>query len=115
MDPRRDPTRSALTGAFTLLVMVGLPAWLWHDVVADILRALHPQLNSLVGLVPWALILGGIVFLVPVVISAGREPDSRLFFRGRNAYLGWGVSLYILGVALATQVARIHDASTTLR
>jgi hypothetical protein len=41
------------------------------------------------------------------VISIGRRPDSRLYPRARNAYIGWGVSCYLLGAALATQVAQI--------
>ena len=27
----------------------------------------------------------------------------------RNAYAGWGITLYLLGLALAVQVARLHD------
>jgi len=33
--------------------------------------------------------------------------------RHRNAYLGWGISLYLLGFLLAWQVARLHDGGLT--
>jgi hypothetical protein len=44
---------------------------------------------------------------VPVLFSIGRRPGSRLYPHARNAYAGWGISLYLLGIALATQVAQI--------
>ena len=34
----------------------------------------------------------------------GLHPDSRLYPRSRNAFLGWGTSLYMLGTALASIV-----------
>ncbi len=45
------------------------------------------------------------MLLLPVAWSAGRRPDSRLYPRFRNVYMGWGVSLYLMGLALASQVA----------
>ena len=47
----------------------------------------------------------GLAFLLPVALSAGRHPDSRLYPRSRNAYMGWGVSLYLLGLAPASIAA----------
>ena len=44
---------------------------------------------------------------MPVVLSIGRLPGSRLYPRGRNAYAAWGVSLYLLGFAIAVQVAAV--------
>jgi hypothetical protein len=41
------------------------------------------------------------------VLSIGRHPESRLYPRSRNAYAGWGVVLYLLGIALASQVAAV--------
>ena len=40
---------------------------------------------------------------MPVVVSIGRAPGSRLYPRGRNAYAAWGVSLYLLGIVLAAR------------
>src|SRR3954452_5535053 len=56
---------------------------------------------------PWILIVAGLLFFLPVAISAGRDPDSRLYPRARGAYAGWGITLYLLGLALATQVNQI--------
>jgi hypothetical protein len=56
---------------------------------------------------PWILIVAGLLFFLPVAVSAGRDPDSRLYPRARGAYAGWGITLYLLGVLLATQVNQI--------
>ena len=40
-------------------------------------------------------------------IEALRDPDRRFVRRGTNAWWGWGVSLYLLGFMLATQVQQI--------
>ncbi len=52
----------------------------------------------------------GLVLFIPVALSIGRDPESRFYPRARNAYLGWGITLYLLGFLIAWQVARIHDA-----
>ena len=62
------------------------------------------------GWTGYALIALGLLFFVPVVISIGRLPDSRLYPRSRGAYVAWGVSLYTLGIMLASQVAVIAEA-----
>jgi hypothetical protein len=49
-------------------------------------------------------------FLLPVAVSAGRPPESRIYPRARNAYAGWGVTLYLLGFLLALQVAEVAGA-----
>ena len=59
------------------------------------------------GWTAYALIALGLLFFLPVLLSIGRMPDSRFYPRSRGAYAGWGVSLYTLGVMLATQVATI--------
>ncbi len=64
------------------------------------------------GWIAYALIGLGLLFFVPVVLSIGRRPDSRFYPRSRGAYAGWGVSLYLLGVMLATQVAAIAEGPT---
>jgi hypothetical protein len=51
----------------------------------------------------------GLAFLLPVAYSSGMDPDSRRFPRFRRAYAGWGITLYLLGIALATQVAQLYD------
>ena len=68
------------------------------------------ELDYLVtGWTAYALIGLGLLFFLPVVVSIGRKPDSRLYPRSRGAYAGWGVSLYTLGIMLAAQVAVIAE------
>ncbi len=65
----------------------------------------------LLAVTPWALIVLGLLFLVPVALSDGRDPESRWYPRARNAYAGWGISLYLLGVILGSQVAQLYSLS----
>ena len=64
------------------------------------------------GWTAYGLIALGLLFFVPVLVSIGRSPDSRLYPRSRGAYAGWGVSLYTLGILLAAQVAVIAEGPT---
>ena len=41
--------------------------------------------------------------------GVGATPSRRFHRRGTGAWYGWGVTLYLLGFALATQVAQIAD------
>ncbi len=59
------------------------------------------------GWTGYGLILAGLAFMLPVVVSIGRHPGSRLYPRGRKAYAAWGICLYLLGVILASQVAAV--------
>ncbi len=82
-----------------------LPFAIWHQVLADILSSFHWSFGYLVGeLSPWFLLLGGVAFMVPVALSVGRDPDSRLYPRARRAYFAWGTVLYLLGLLLVVQV-----------
>jgi hypothetical protein len=101
--------RAQVIGFALLLLATALPILLWHDVIADIARAFRPTPRYFLGWAPWALLAGGVAFFAPVAWSIGRRPDSRRYPRARNAYLGWALTLYLLGLALATQVANIHD------
>ena len=96
-------------GAFGFLLALVLPIVLWYQAMVDIAAAFTFKASYFTGLVPWLLILAGLLFFVPVAWSAGRNPESRWYPRARNAYAGWGVTLYLLGFGLATQVAQIHD------
>lgn len=97
-------------GGFALAAL--LPLALWHHPMSVIARDFRFDLNYLVtGWTAYALLAGGLLFFVPVVASVGRKPGSRLYPRSRNAYAGWGISLYLLGVCLASQIAavtRVH-------
>ena len=90
-----------------------MPVVLWHRPMAMIAEEFRLELDYLVtGWTAYALIGLGLLFFVPVVLSIGRRPDSRLYPRSRGAYVGWGVSLYPLGIMLATQVAAIAGGPT---
>ena len=91
-----------------VFALVLLPFALWHRVLGDILISFHWSFGYLVGeLAPWFLLLGGVAFLVPVALSAGRDPESRLYPRARRAYFAWGTVLYLLGLGLVVQVAEL--------
>jgi len=101
---RRQARRLGTCG---LLMAAVLPWVLWHRAIAIIAHEFRLDVGHLSGWAPWVLIVLGLAFLVPVAWSVGRDPESRLYPRARNAYAGWGVSLYLLGCALAAQVAQI--------
>jgi hypothetical protein len=91
-----------------------MPVVLWHRSISAIASDFRFELNYLVtGWTAYALIGLGLLFFVPVLISIGRNPESRLYPRSRNAYAGWGVSLYLLGVILASQVAAVTGLHAT--
>jgi hypothetical protein len=96
-------------GAIGFLIALALPIVLWHRAIGLIAAAFTIKASYFTGLAPWLLMLAGLLFFVPVAWSAGRSPDSRWYPRARNAYAGWGITLYLLGFALATQVAQIQQ------
>jgi hypothetical protein len=105
---RRARRNARLVGLAGFLGAAALPALLWHRAIALVASDFRLEANYLVtGWLGYALIAVGLLFLLPVLFSIGRAPDSRLYPRSRNALMGWGVSCYLLGVALAVQVAAI--------
>ena len=94
-------------GLFGFLVAAGLPPVLWHRAMAAVAEDFRLDLEYLNGWTSYVLIAAGLAFFVPVVASIGRLPGSRLYPRSRNAYTAWGISLYILGFAIAVQVAAV--------
>ena len=95
--------------AFAWLGCVAVaPFAIWHHVLSDILGSFHWSFSYLVGeLSPWFLLLTGVAFMIPVAISAGRNPESRLYPRARRAYIAWGTVAYLLGLLLTLQVAEV--------
>lgn len=101
-----------LVGAAGFVAAALLPVALWHRAIAAVATDFRFELNYLVtGWTAYTLIVLGLLFFIPVVVSIGRTPDSRLYPRSRNAYLGWGAVLYILGAGLASQVAQIAEGA----
>jgi hypothetical protein len=108
----RARRRARRLGAAGFAGAVALPLLLFHRVVAKIASEFRIDAAYLVAeWLPWVLISLGLAFLLPVAWSAGRDPTSRWYPRARNAYAGWGVTLYLLGLALGTQVAQIAGLS----
>ena len=103
-----DRRRARRVGIIGFLAAVALPVVFFHRVVGDIASEFRLEFEYLVAeWSPWVLIAAGLVFWLPVAWSAGRDPDSRWYPRARDAYAGWGVTLYLLGLALGVQVAQI--------
>jgi hypothetical protein len=95
------------------LFAAALPIVLFRRVVADIASEFRLDFAYLVAeWSPWVLIAAGLAFALPVVWSAGRDPESRWYPRARNAYAGWAITLYLLGTALGVQVAQISGNLT---
>ena len=105
---RRARRNARLLGLAGFLGAAALPFALWHRPIAAIAADFRLNANYLLtGWLGYTLIVAGLLFLLPVLLSIGRSPESRLYPRSRNALLGWGVSLYLLGLAIAVQVATI--------
>lgn len=103
-----------LVGLLGFVLAAALPPILWHRAIAAVASDFRIEPEYLSGWTGYVLIVLGLCFLLPVLVSIGRTPESRLYPRGRNAYAGWGVSLYLLGCVIASQVAAVtalHPAS----
>lgn len=108
----RGRRNERIVGLIGFLGALALPVLLWHRAFAIIASDFRLETEYLItGWTGYSLIGLGLAFLVPVVWSIGRRPDSRFYPRSRNAYAAWGVCLYLLGIILASQVAavaRVH-------
>jgi hypothetical protein len=97
-----------LTGLVGFACAAALPLVLWHRAIAVVASDFRIDLHYLVtGWLGYGLIALGLLCLLPVAWSAGRNPESRFYPRLRNVYMGWGVSLYLLGCVVAAQVATV--------
>jgi hypothetical protein len=103
--------RARRTGAVGFLTALALPILLWHRVIAAIASEWNPDVRYLIaGWAPWTLMALGLLCLLVAGILDWRERSRRFYSAGSRAWVGWGLSLYILGFALATQVAQIADS-----
>jgi hypothetical protein len=103
--------RARRTGAVAFAGALALPIALWHRVVAAIASEFHLDVRYLVaGWAPWFLMASGLICLAIAGVIDWRERDRRFYGPGSAAWVGWGLSLYLLGFALATQVAQIADS-----
>jgi hypothetical protein len=103
---RASRREKQLLGLAGFACAAALPGVLWHRAIAVMASDFRLEVDYiLTGWLGYSLIALGLLCLLPVAWSAGRHPGSRLYPRMRNAYLGWGMSLYLMGFAVATQVA----------
>ena len=110
---RASRRRDRVVGTIGYCAAAAAPPLLWHEVVADIAAEFRLNVAYLVAeWTPWVLLAAALCFLAPVAWSAGRNPAGRWYPRARNAYAAWGITLYLLGTALAVQVAQIHAGSS---
>jgi hypothetical protein len=104
----RDRKNARLVGLAGFLIAAALPPLLWHRAIAAIASDFRVEVDYIVtGWTGYGLIALGLLFFIPVVVSIGRTPESRLYPRSRNAYAAWGICLYLLGIAIASQVAAV--------
>ncbi|MBA2256077.1 MAG: hypothetical protein H0W05_02595 [Thermoleophilaceae bacterium] len=109
-----DRRTARIVGLAGFLCAAALPVVLWHRAIEIIATDFRLELEYLVtGWTAYALIAAGLLFSVPVVLSIGRRPESRLYPRSRQAYAAWGVVLYLLGMVLASQVGQIAATPST--
>jgi hypothetical protein len=103
------------SGPVVFLVAAALPVVLWHRVVADIASEFRLGAAYLVsGWTCSVLMALGLACLIPPAIADHRHRHGRFSTRGTGAWYGWGITLYLLGVALATEVAQIADGLSAL-
>jgi hypothetical protein len=108
------PARAKAVGVLGFAAAVALPIVLWRDAVAALAQGFDPSLGYfLAAWTPFCLIGLGLLLLVPVVYSIGLNSYAAAYPRRRNVYAGWGISLYLLGLALATQVGWMAHGLTT--
>jgi hypothetical protein len=113
LQEQRRRRQAQLAGLVGFFAAASLPWVLFSRVIGDIASQFRWDVKYLVSeWSPWALIAIGIAFFVPVAFSIGRDPEHALYPRARSAYFGWGITLYILGVALASQVATLDHLSS---
>jgi hypothetical protein len=103
--------RARWTGAAGFAGALALPLVLWHRTISAIASEFHLDVRYLItGWAPWGLMALGLLCLAIAGIVDWRSRDHRFYRPGSAAWVGWGVSLYLLGFALATQVAQIADS-----
>jgi hypothetical protein len=100
--------KAKAVGLLGFVAAVALPIVLWHHAIGMLASGFRPTLYYFVtGWGPFGLIAMGLLLFVPVVYSIGLSSYAPAYPRHRNVYAGWGSTLYLLGLGLASQVAAI--------
>lgn len=102
--------RARRVGAVGFLAAALLPVALWHRTVTAIAGEFRLEVDYLVtGWSPWVLMALGLLCFLWAAVQDFRSRDRRFYAAGGGAWFGWGITLYLLGFGLATQVAQIAD------
>ena len=100
--------RARRFGAAGFAVALALPFVLWHNVMADIASEARMDLRYVVmECSPWLLMGLGLACFAYVMVLDRRDRDRRFYGEPTRAWFAWGITLYLLGFALATQVAQM--------
>ncbi len=92
-----------------------LPVVLFRHVVGAIASGFRLEVGYLLtGWTPWVLMAVGLACFVPIALDELRDPHRRFHGFPRGAWFAWGTTLYLLGFALASQVAQITDGLSGL-
>jgi hypothetical protein len=95
--------------ALVALIAAGaIPAILYQELLSQVVRNFTLDVGYIAfGASGFLLMALGLLASLPVVLSIGHNPDSRLYPRSRGALAGWGISLYLLGMTLVIQIGAI--------
>ena len=106
--PPRSRGRERILGLVALVAAGAVPAVVYRDLLGKVFGSFTLNAGWIVfGASGFALMALGLLAGFPVVLSIGRNPDSRLYPRSRGALAGWSVSLYLLGILLVIQIGAI--------
>jgi hypothetical protein len=106
--PPRSRHGERFLALIALIAAGAIPAVLYRDLLLQVLHNFTFDAGYIAfGASGFTLIALGLLASLPVVLSIGSNPDSRLYPRSRAALAGWGVSLYLLGITLVIQIGAI--------
>ena len=104
----RSRRRERILALAGLIAAGAVPAYLYRELLSDVVGSFTLDVGYIAfGASGFALMALGLLASLPVALSIGRNPDSRLYPRSRGALAGWGVSLYLLGIGLVIQIGAI--------
>jgi hypothetical protein len=102
--------RARRVGAAGFALALATPFALWHRVMADIASEARVDLRYVVmECAPWLLMGLGLACFAYVMVLDRRDRDRRFYGEPTRAWFAWGVTLYLLGFGLATQVAQMAN------
>jgi hypothetical protein len=106
--PARSRRGERIVALLGLIAAGAVPAVLYRELLGQVWHNFTLDAGYIAfGASGFTLMALGLLASFPVVLSIGRNPDSRLYPRSRGALAGWGVSLYLLGIMLVIQIGAI--------